>query len=86
MILRNHGLLTVGESIADAFLFMYILQRACEAQIMALSGGGEMYPVNPMIVQGMQAAAQEVTKNAGGALAWPGILRKLDRLGSPYSS
>lgn len=86
MILRNHGLLTCAETVADAFLFMYVLQRACEIQVLAQSGGGEMYPVNPMIVQGMQAAAKEVTKNAGGALAWPGIKRKLDRLGAPYAS
>jgi ribulose-5-phosphate 4-epimerase/fuculose-1-phosphate aldolase len=63
---------------------MYILQRACEIQLLAQSGGGELTPVPSGIVEGMQAAAKQVTRNAGGALAWPGLLRKLDRLGAPY--
>jgi ribulose-5-phosphate 4-epimerase/fuculose-1-phosphate aldolase len=84
MILRNHGLLTCGETVPDAFLNMYILQRACEIQLLAQSGGGELTPVPSGIVEGMQAAAKQVTRNAGGALAWPGLLRKLDRLGAPY--
>jgi len=86
MILRNHGLLTCAESIADAFISMYILQRACEVQLLAQSGGTELVKVNPNIVGGMQAAVKQVTKSAGGMLAWPGILRKLDRLGAPYNS
>ena len=84
MILRNHGLLTCAETVADAFLNMYILQRACEIQLLAQSGGGELTPVPSGIVEGMQAAAKQVTRNAGGALAWPGLLRKLDRLNAPY--
>ncbi|MFY0641170.1 MAG: class II aldolase/adducin family protein [Bermanella sp.] len=84
MILRNHGLLTCAETVADAFLNMYILQRACEIQLLAQSGGGELTPVPNGIVEGMQAAAKQVTRNAGGALAWPGLLRKLDRLNAPY--
>lgn len=84
MILRNHGLLTCAQTVADAFLNMYILQRACEIQLLAQSGGGELTPVPSGIVEGMQAAAKQVTRNAGGALAWPGLLRKLDRLNAPY--
>lgn len=84
MILRNHGLLTCAETVADAFLNMYILQRACEIQLLAQSGGGALTPVPSGIVEGMQAAAKQVTHNAGGALAWPGLLRKLDRIGAPY--
>jgi len=84
MILRNHGLLTCAETVADAFLNMYILQRACEIQLLAQSGGGALTPVPSGIVEGMQAAAKQVTRNAGGALAWPGLLRKLDRIGAPY--
>ena len=84
MILRNHGLLTCAQTVADAFLNMYILQRACEIQLLAQSGGGELTPVPSGIVEGMQAAAKQVTRNAGGALAWPGLLRKLDRFNAPY--
>lgn len=79
MILRNHGLLTCGETIADAFLMMYVLETACQIQIMAQSGGSELVPVPTPIVTGIQAQAKEVTKGLGGALVWPGLLRKLDR-------
>ncbi len=79
MILRNHGLLSTGETIADAFLLMYVLETACQIQIMAQSGGGELIQVAPPIVAGIQAQAEQVTKGLGGALVWPGLLRKLDR-------
>jgi ribulose-5-phosphate 4-epimerase/fuculose-1-phosphate aldolase len=79
MILRNHGLLTCAETVADAFLYMYILQKACEVQIQAQSGGAELVRVPQPILDGMQHAAKTVLRNAGGMLAWPGILRKLDR-------
>ncbi|WP_166263936.1 class II aldolase/adducin family protein [Marinobacter caseinilyticus] len=79
MILRNHGLLTVGNSIADAFLAMYILQRACEIQIGALSGNRELTPIPGGIVDTIKQQAAQVTKGLGGKLAWPGLLRKLDR-------
>ena len=84
MLLRNHGLLTCAETVADAFLYMFIFQRACEIQLMAQSGGTPLTPVPDQIVQGMQAAAKQVTNQAGGALAWPGLLRKLDRINAPY--
>ncbi|MCH9694749.1 MAG: class II aldolase/adducin family protein [Gammaproteobacteria bacterium] len=79
LILRNHGLLTAGASIADAFLMMYVLETACQIQIMAQSTGGELAPVPEPIVAGIQAQAAEVTKGLGGALVWPALLRKLDR-------
>jgi ribulose-5-phosphate 4-epimerase/fuculose-1-phosphate aldolase len=86
LILRNHGLLTVGASIADAFLFMFNLERACEIQVGAQAGGGELVPVDPRIVQGTKENVRAVTKGLGGSLAWPGLLRKLDRLDSSYRS
>ncbi|APR68230.1 class II aldolase [Thalassolituus oleivorans] len=86
MILRNHGLLTCAENIADAFLNMFILQRACEVQLLAQSGGAELIPISQPIVDGIKQAAKQVTRNAGGKLAWPGLLRKLERIGAPYAS
>src|SRR5207248_6807998 len=50
LILRNHGLLTVGGSVADAFLAMYLLQRACEVQLLAQAGGTALVPVDPRII------------------------------------
>ena len=79
MILRNHGLLTAGATIADAFLLMYLLETACQIQVMAQSSGGELLQVPTPIVEGIQAQAEQVTKGLGGALVWPGLLRKLDR-------
>lgn len=80
MILRNHGLLAAGTTIADAFLLMYVLETACQIQVMAQSSGGELIQVPAPIVEGIQAQAEQVTKGLGGALVWPGLLRKLDRL------
>jgi len=79
MILRNHGLLTTGATIADAFLMMYLLETACQIQVMAQSSGGELLQVPAPIVAGIQAQAQQVTKGLGGSLIWPGLLRKLER-------
>ena len=79
MILRNHGLLTVGATIADAFLMMYALETACQTQIMAMSGGAKLSQVPAPIVAGIQAQAEQVTRGLGGQIAWPGLLRKLDR-------
>ena len=65
LILRNHGLLTCAETVADAFLYMYILQKACEVQIRAQSGGGELIPIPQPIVDGIRAASKEVLRQSG---------------------
>ena len=80
LCLRNHGLLTVGRSIADAFLSMYVFESACQIQVAAQSGGAELIPVNPAIVSGTAQAMKVQTGGMGGAFAWPALLRKLDRL------
>jgi ribulose-5-phosphate 4-epimerase/fuculose-1-phosphate aldolase len=84
LMLRNHGLLTVGETVADAFLAMYVFEAACMIQVRAQAGGGELIPVDPRIVAGVKAAVREVTRSLGGALAWPGLLRRLDRVNPGY--
>ena len=84
LILRNHGLLTVGANIADAFLMMYALETACQTQIMAQSSGGDLVQVPAPIVAGIKAQVEQVTKGMGGELAWPGLLRKLDRSDTSY--
>lgn len=86
MILRNHGLLTVGATIPDAFLAMYILETACQTQIMAQSAGVELTQISDRILAGIAAQQEEVTKGLGGQLVWPGLLRKLDRQDSSYCS
>lgn len=84
LMLRNHGLLTVGTTPADAFLAMYIMEAACTIQVRAQAGGGELIPVAKPILDGIKAAAAQVTKGLGGQLAWPGLLRKLDRIDPSY--
>ena len=85
MILRNHGLLTCAATVADAFLYMYILQKACEVQVRA-QAGGELIPSAQPIVDGIRKAAKEVMRQSGGMIAWPGILRKLDRTDPSWRS
>ncbi len=84
LILRNHGLLTVGTSTAEAFLSMYILERACRIQILAQSGGAELHPVSDPIIDLTAKQLSAVTVGQGAALAWPGLLRKLDRIDASY--
>ncbi|QJR14119.1 class II aldolase/adducin family protein [Usitatibacter palustris] len=79
MILRNHGLLTCARTVPDAFLLMYILQKSCEVQVRAQAGGGELIPIPKPILEGIQKASETVTRQSGGMLAWPGLLRMLDR-------
>ncbi|MBL8513352.1 MAG: class II aldolase/adducin family protein [Betaproteobacteria bacterium] len=83
-MLRNHGLLTVGETIPDTFLAMYVFETACQIQIKAQSGGGALTPIPQAILDGAKAQAKAVTKGMGGALAWPGLLRKLDRIDAGF--
>ena len=79
MLLRNHGLLTLGRSAADCFLKMFMLQRACEIQIAAQSGGGELIRIPPAILAGIRAQSDQVMRGSGAALTWPGLLRRLAR-------
>ncbi len=69
MILRNHGLLTCAETIADAFLFMYLLESSCQIQLKAQASGQELLPIPAQILAGIQAQAKQVTRSAGGGLA-----------------
>jgi len=80
LILRNHGLLTCAETVADAFLYMYILQKACEVQVRAQAGAVELVHIPQPIVDGIRQASKVVLRQSGGMIAWPGVLRKLDRL------
>lgn len=88
MLLHNHGLMTCGASVADAFLMMFIFQRACEVQVMAQTGGAELIAISPQILAGAKSMAAGVTrgKGMGGALAWPALLRKLDQQSPGYDS
>ncbi len=84
LILRNHGLLTAGETVAEAFLNMYLLERACKIQILAQSGNAELVSVPDPILKRVAAQQRQVTVGQGAGLVWPGLLRKIDRLDRSY--
>ena len=84
LMLRNHGLLTVGESVAEAFVAMYFFETTCRIQVRAQAGGGDLRCIPSRILDGAPAQWQQVTRGAGGGLAWPALLRKLDRLDPSY--
>ncbi|HEV7798959.1 MAG TPA: class II aldolase/adducin family protein [Pyrinomonadaceae bacterium] len=84
LILRNHGLLTIGKTAAEAFLSMYILESACRIQILAQSGGAALLPVAEPILENVASQLSAVTVGQGAQLAWPGLLRKLDRVDPTY--
>jgi ribulose-5-phosphate 4-epimerase/fuculose-1-phosphate aldolase len=85
LMLRNHGLLTVGKTIADAFLSMYIFESTCQIQLSA-QAGGDLVQVNPAIVQGVAQAMKVQTEGQGGAFVWPSLLRKLNRVSTDYQT
>ena len=86
LILRNHGTLAVGRSVADCFLRLYFLERACDAQVKMLSGGRENLNAPP---EGTPTKVATQSPSDGIAmlaerLAWPALRRKLDRIDRSY--
>jgi ribulose-5-phosphate 4-epimerase/fuculose-1-phosphate aldolase len=79
LMLRNHGLLTVGRTVADAFLAMYFFETSCTIQVRAMAGGTELLAVGADIVATAQQQAAQATRGLGAQVAWPGLLRRLDR-------
>ena len=84
MLLKNHGTLSVGDSAANCWVGMYYLERACKMQVQALSAGRDNVLIAPMASQ--QEVRGQVGGGIGGALAWPGCLRKLDRESPGYGA
>lgn len=85
LVLRNHGLLTVGKSVPEAFLSMYTFENACRIQIDA-QGGGELVRIDPSILEGLPQVMKMVTAGQGAGIAWPALLRKLDRTDPSYKT
>ncbi len=85
-MLRNHGLLTVGTSIAEAFLSMYIFETTCQIQLAAQSGGTDLTLVPAPILAGVRESVARQTQGQGGAFVWPALLRKLERVDASYRS
>jgi ribulose-5-phosphate 4-epimerase/fuculose-1-phosphate aldolase len=88
LMLRNHGLLTVGKTIADAFLSMYTFENTCRIQVDALAGQAgpkDLTSVDPQILTGVAHAMRVQTGGLGGAFVWPSLLRKLQRESPDYA-
>jgi ribulose-5-phosphate 4-epimerase/fuculose-1-phosphate aldolase len=85
LMLRNHGLLTVGRSVAEAFVAMYFFEATCMMQLRAMSGGTPLRRISNAIVDGAQRQMEVVTRGAGFALAWPALLRRLDTTAAGYA-
>jgi len=82
LMLRNHGTLAVGSSIATAFLRIYFLERACEAQVHMLTAGRDALhqPAAAAIDKVRQQSTGPMADMAAERLAWPALLRRLDRV------
>jgi ribulose-5-phosphate 4-epimerase/fuculose-1-phosphate aldolase len=86
MVLRNHGLLTVGASIPECFNNMYRLERACQLQVMALSCNMKLQMPPQEVVQYTNTQLTPGVRRRPGLLEWPAMLRKLDRKDPSYAS
>ena len=83
LMLRNHGLLTVGKTVAEAFLNMYFFEAVCRIQIDA-QAGGELIQVKPKILEGVTQAMKVAGAGQGANIAWPALLRKVERADPGY--
>jgi ribulose-5-phosphate 4-epimerase/fuculose-1-phosphate aldolase len=83
MLMRNHGALTVGRTVAEAFCWMYRLEAACRYQVDGLSGGRPLRWLSPEVIAHTAAQGHRILGPGGyaqvGGLEWPGLIRKLDR-------
>jgi ribulose-5-phosphate 4-epimerase/fuculose-1-phosphate aldolase len=84
MILRNHGLLTVGPSIAECFNNMFRLERACQLQVTTLSCNTEIQLPPEEVVKHTHEGFKHGVRRRWGVLEWPALLRKLDRIDPSY--
>jgi len=88
LVLRNHGLLTVGRSVAEAFVWMYRAERACRIQLAFQSSGAEPVTLSEAVQQTTIARNRLANSPQGhrpiGKLEWPALLRRLDRVDPSY--
>ena len=84
MILRNHGLLTVGPSIAQAFNTLYWLEMACKAQVDALSSGVKLTIPPKEVIEKTHHLYQPNVRRPFGEMEWPAMLRIVEKLDPSY--
>ena len=88
MLLWNHGTLTLGPTVGEAFMLMYFLERACSIQVRAIAAGALHEPVTPGVADKVaaQVAAPEYGTQVVDRLAWPALKRRLDRHDPSYKT
>ena len=84
LILRNHGLLTVGRTVGEAFNWMHRLELSCRSQLAAMACGVAFNPVPPEVLEATWNNYQPGTRRPYGLMEWPALLRMLDRLDDSY--
>lgn len=84
LVLRNHGLLTVGRTIGEAFNWMHRLELACRSQLAAMATGAKLVPVTQPVLDATYMNYQPQTRRPYGVMEWPALLRKLDRMDPGY--
>jgi ribulose-5-phosphate 4-epimerase/fuculose-1-phosphate aldolase len=84
LILRNHGLLTVGKTIGEAFNWMHRLELTARSQLAAMATGARLVPVPDNVLQETYMNYQPQTRRPYGLMEWPALLRKLDRMDASY--
>jgi ribulose-5-phosphate 4-epimerase/fuculose-1-phosphate aldolase len=85
MILRNHGTMACGKTVAQAFLNIHLLERACQAQVRALAGGAKLHPARPDVQELVKQQVRGMKIDVSG-LAWGGLLRMLDAKDASYKN
>jgi ribulose-5-phosphate 4-epimerase/fuculose-1-phosphate aldolase len=84
LILRNHGLLTVGKTIGEAFNWMHRLELAARSQLAAMATGAKLRSVPEKVLVETYLNYQPQTRRPYGVMEWPALLRKLDRMDPSY--
>ena len=85
LMLRNHGLLTVGRTVAEAFVGMYVFESTCQIQVSA-QAGGELIMIDPTIMEAMPAVIEMTLKGQAANITWSALVRKLDRADPSYKT
>jgi len=90
LVLRNHGLLTVGATPGEAFMWMYRAERACRMQLAFQQAGAAAQEIPDEVQQVTFQRNKFNNSDAGyrtiGKVEWPGLLRKLDRIDPSYKT
>lgn len=84
LILRNHGALTVGRTVGEAFNWMHRLELSCRTQLGAMACNTPLRPVPEQVLQETWNNYQPGTRRPYGVMEWPALLRKLDRMDPSY--